>query len=95
MNGTFWRFCRCEGDPDFNPDKMWYMFEYFIGGAGKFVERTGSTAMKLKAKAEDNDIRIEANDIPFMRILYGEPSKYMDRRITAAVVKRSCSSPRS
>jgi len=67
-----------KGDLDFNPDKMWYMFEYFIGGAGKFVERTGSTAMKLKAKAEDNDIRIEANDIPFMRILYGEPSKYMD-----------------
>ena len=67
-----------KGDLDFNPDKMWYMFEYFIGGAGKFVERTGSTALKLKAKAEDNDIRVEANDIPFMRILYGEPSKYMD-----------------
>ena len=68
-----------KGDLDFNPDKMWYMFEYFIGGAGKFVTRSGEAARKLAAKAEDNDLRIEANDIPFARILYGEPSKYMDR----------------
>ena len=68
-----------KGDLDFNPDKMWYMFEYFIGGAGKFVTRSGQAARKLAAKVEDNDFRIEANDIPFARILYGEPSKYMDR----------------
>ena len=67
-----------KGDLDFNPDKMYYIFEYFIGGAGKFVSRTGDVAMGLKAKAEDNDFKLEANDIPFMRILYGEPSKYMD-----------------
>jgi hypothetical protein len=67
-----------KGDLDFNPDKMWYLFEYFIGGAGKFVTRTGEAARRLSAKVEDNDIKIEANDIPFLRILYGEPSKYMD-----------------
>ena len=53
-----------KGDLDFNPDKMWYMFEYFIGGAGKFVERTKATAMKLKAKAEDNDIGVRSQRHP-------------------------------
>lgn len=67
-----------KGDLDFNPDKAYYMFEYFIGGAGKFVTRTGKVARGLAAKVEDNDIQIEANDLPFMRILYGQPSKYMD-----------------
>ena len=67
-----------KGDLDFNPDKMWYLFEYFIGGAGKFVTRTGEAARGLAAKVSDNDLRIEANDLPFLRILYGEPSKYMD-----------------
>ena len=33
---------------------------------------------KLGAKAENSDIKIEANDLPFLRLLYGEPSKYMD-----------------
>jgi hypothetical protein len=67
-----------KGDLDFNPDKMWYLFEYFIGGAGKFVTRTGEAARGLAAKASDNEVKIEANDLPFLRILYGEPSKYMD-----------------
>mgnify|MGYP001191009346 CR=1 FL=1 len=67
-----------KGDLDFNPDKMWYLFEYFIGGAGKFVTRTGEAVRGLAAKASDNEVKIEANDLPFLRILYGEPSKYMD-----------------
>ena len=67
-----------KGDLDFNPDKMYYIFEYFIGGAGKFVTRPGEVARGLSAKVEDNDFRIDANDVPFARILYGQPSKYMD-----------------
>ena len=63
---------------DINPDGIWYIFEYFIGSAGKFVTRTGSAVRKLGAKAENSDINIEANDVPFLRLMYGEPSKYMD-----------------
>ena len=66
------------GDLDINPDGIWYIFEYFIGSAGKFVTRTGSAVRKLGAKAENSDINIEANDVPFLRLMYGEPSKYMD-----------------
>ena len=29
------------GDMDVNPDKIWYLFEYFIGGAGRFVNNSG------------------------------------------------------
>ena len=29
------------GDMDMNPDKVWYLFEYFIGGAGRFVNNSG------------------------------------------------------
>ena len=67
-----------KGDLDFNPDTIWYIFEYFVGSAGKFVTRAGSAVRKMGAKAENSDVRIEANDLPFLRILYGEPSKYMD-----------------
>jgi len=66
------------GWADMNPDKPWYMFEYAIGGAGKFVKRSGGLAVKLAAKAKDNDFKIAANDVPFLRILYGEASKYYD-----------------
>ena len=63
---------------DMNPDKPWYMFEYAIGGAGKFVKRSGELVTKLAAKSENNDFKIAANDVPFLRILYGEASKYYD-----------------
>ena len=66
------------GWADMNPDKPWYMFEYAIGGAGKFVKRSGELVTKLAAKVENNDFKIAANDVPFLRILYGEASKYYD-----------------
>ena len=66
------------GWADMNPDKPWYMFEYAIGGAGKFVKRSGELVTKLAAKSENNDFKIAANDVPFLRILYGEASKYYD-----------------
>ena len=34
--------------------------------------------MNLKAKVEDNNFEYEANDVPFLRVLYGQPSKYYD-----------------
>ena len=66
------------GKADINPDKLWYILEYAIGGAGKFVNRTGQLVTKLSAKAEDNNFKFDANDLPFARILYGNPSKYYD-----------------
>jgi hypothetical protein len=67
------------GEVDINPDKFWYMFEYFIGGAGQFVNRSMALPRDMAIKLFGNsDIEVEANQIPLARILYGEPSKYYD-----------------
>ena len=67
------------GNIDMNPDKFWHVFDYFLGGAGQFVTRTGETAFKVGQKLTvDNDVQVEFNDIPLMRKMYGEPSKYYD-----------------
>jgi hypothetical protein len=69
---------RVSGVADINPDRMWYVFEYFIGGAGNFVNRTGKTIRSVQGKFKDSDYDIAVNDIPFARIMYGEQSKYYD-----------------
>ena len=67
------------GGLDFNPDKIWYMFEYYIGSAGQFLNRSVKVPRKLISKfSSGEEIDIEANEIPLARILYGEPSKYFD-----------------
>ena len=66
------------GNVDINPDKLWYIYEYAIGGAGKFINRSGQLVSKLNAKVKDNDFKFDANDLPFARILYGNASKYYD-----------------
>ena len=67
------------GGLDFNPDKFWYLFEYYIGSAGQFLNRSVKVPRKILSKfSSGEDIDIEANEIPLARILYGEPSKYFD-----------------
>lgn len=67
------------GAIDFNPDKLWYGVEYFMGGPGLFVERTSKTVRRMNAKViNKEDVDIAFNDVPMLRIIYGEPSKYYD-----------------
>jgi hypothetical protein len=67
------------GGLDFNPDKTWHLIDYFIGGAGQFVERSTGTAYTLGQKiANDADIKFEFNDVPLLRQIYGEPAKFID-----------------
>jgi len=63
---------------DINPDGGWYIFEYFLGGTGRFVTRSLETGRKIAADSPENPIDLDFNDVPFMRIVYGEPSKYYD-----------------
>ena len=69
-----------KGIVDINPDVIWYVIETYLGGAGQFVTRTGETTTKIAAKFMEGgeDIKIEYNDVPLLRKLYGEPSKYYD-----------------
>ena len=66
---------------DINPDGGWYIFEYFLGGTGKFVTRSIETGRKIVADRAENPIDLDFNDIPFARIVYGEPSKYYDMQL--------------
>ena len=71
------------GSVDFNPDKMWYLFEYAIGGVGRDITRGVEATRKVAAKTVDPSIDVEFNDIAMMRALYGEPSKYYDFELYA------------
>lgn len=67
---------------DSNPDKFWHIFDYYLGGAGQFVNRTGEFIHGMGASiATGEKIPMEANDIPFLRKLYGDPSKYYDYQL--------------
>ena len=67
------------GKADFNPDKFWYGFEYYIGGAGQFVTRTLGTGRDTYEMIKEGEkVPMKANDFPFLRKVYGEFSKYYD-----------------
>ena len=67
------------GAADFNPDKFWYAFEYYIGGAGQFITRSLGTGRDLfETIKEGKKVPMKANDFPFIRKLYGESSRYYD-----------------
>ena len=63
---------------DLNPDGAWYILEYYLCGMGKFVERSIETTRKIASDTEESPVDLDFNDVPMMRIIYGEPSKYYD-----------------
>tara|TARA_Y100000593_G_C4251774_1_gene307548 strand:- start:74 stop:1117 length:1044 start_codon:yes stop_codon:yes gene_type:complete len=67
------------GAVDMNPDKFWHIFDYYLGGAGQFVKRSMETSYKMGQKLlVDDEIKVDFNDLPMIRRMYGEPSKYYD-----------------
>jgi hypothetical protein len=79
MNETTGGSKHVPGNVDMNPDKFWHIFDYYLGGAGQFVARAGETTYKIGTKlAVDDKVQVEFNDVPMLRKMYGEPSKYYD-----------------
>ncbi len=67
------------GAVDVNPDLFWYPFEYYIGGLGQFGMRASKSVYNIEEMIRTGEKPVlEANDIPFLRKVYGEPSKYYD-----------------
>ena len=67
------------GSVDINPDLFWYPFEYYIGGLGQFGIRGAETTYGVaQMVASGEKAQLQANDIPFLRKVYGEPSRYYD-----------------
>ena len=89
------------GDVDINPDKFWHIFDYFLGGAGQFVRRTSAITRDAVIKATNDELEVEFNDIPLLRKMYGEPSKYydmekfMDRQVEITQLMREARDPKA
>jgi len=60
---------------DINPDKIDFVLETLSGGAGRFGIRTAETVGSLLTGNWD---QIESNNIPFARVFYGQPRKFVD-----------------
>ncbi len=67
------------GKIDINPDKIAHIFKFMSGGTGKFVGRTVSSAGVVFDKARGIPSELEMRKVPFARVVYGEPSKYVDQ----------------
>ena len=63
-----------DGVLSFNPDKMQYAYEYFLGGVGRFVSQTGDVAARMMADEE-----FRKQDLPIIGTFYESPSEYEDR----------------
>lgn len=67
------------GSVDVNPDLFWYPFEYYIGGLGQFGIRGAESTYAIgQMITQGEKVELQANDIPFLRKVYGEPSRYYD-----------------
>jgi len=60
---------------DINPDKIDFFLETISGGAGKFALRSSSTIGNLITGNWD---QIESNNVPGLRVFYGQPRKFVD-----------------
>lgn len=63
------------GIVDINPDKIDFVLETLSGGSGRFALRSTSAIGNLITGNWD---QVEANDIPFARVFYGQPRKFVD-----------------
>jgi hypothetical protein len=61
------------GWADVNPDSLDYLFDYFTGGAGAFVNRTQSAITK-----KVQGIELEDREVPFLRQVSGKVGEWDD-----------------
>lgn len=63
------------GIVDINPDKIDFVLETLSGGAGRFGLRTTESVGNVVTGNWD---QMESNQIPFARVFYGQPRKFVD-----------------
>jgi hypothetical protein len=67
------------GDIDINPDRIWHYYNFYIGGTGRFVTRTGQAITSASEMIKSGQhMKMSANDLPMIRVAWGEPSKFYD-----------------
>jgi len=63
---------------DINPDKIYHIFNFAIGGTGKFISNIAETGKVLVDKSKGIPTELEYRKIPFARKVMGEPNRYSD-----------------
>jgi transcriptional regulator with XRE-family HTH domain len=63
------------GIVDINPDKIDFVLETLSGGAGRFGLRTTESVSNVVTGNWD---QMESNQVPFARVFYGQPRKFVD-----------------
>lgn len=67
------------GVVDFNPDRLHYYYNFYIGGFGRFIDRSGTLVYSASQMAKEGEkVRMTASDLPLARQIYGESSKFYD-----------------
>lgn len=67
------------GVVNFNPDRLHYYYNFYIGGFGRFVDRSGTLIYSASQMAKEGEkVRMSASDLPLARQIYGESSKFYD-----------------
>jgi len=67
------------GVTDQNPDKFWYIFEYFMGGTGRFITQIGTMITSAAGMVQAGEFaKVEPSDIIFLNKIYGSASRYYD-----------------
>jgi hypothetical protein len=67
------------GVVDFNPDRLHYYYNFYIGGFGRFVDRSGTLVYSASQMAKEGEkVKMTASDLPLARQIYGESSKFYD-----------------
>lgn len=70
------------GDIDINPDRIYHYYNFYIGGLGRFVGRSGEAILSTKEMIQSGrTVRMSANDLPLLRKMYGEPSRFYDYKL--------------
>ena len=63
-----------DGVLSFNPDKMQYVYGYFLGGVGRFASQSADVAARMLADEE-----FRKQDLPIVGTFFETPSEYEDR----------------
>ena len=63
-----------DGYISWNPDKMEYIYEYFLGGVGRFASQSGDVITRM---VTDEEYRKQ--DLPIVGTFFETPSEYEDR----------------
>jgi hypothetical protein len=64
---------------DFNPDRLYHYWNFYIGGAGRFVDRTGTLIYNSAEMIKEGErVKMTTSDLPLVRQIYGELGTYYD-----------------